>query len=241
MRTSSSDPMYLMLEDEKNALNERLAALEAKKDKLGIIDSPEEIEQLHDLLGNFEAVWPSFDLLQRQRAFSLLINRIEIEVVSPHWLRLSIDWLDAVCPRIDIAYIWKVTPGRSGKFSEEEKAIMKEYYPRTRYLDILKLLPNRTWQAIRGQMGLAGISREVIAEPGVCIGVCYRDLAPKLDDKYLFRDFETTMEYIRKASDNTSKSDAPLYAFWILPETVEELIGLVEGDFSRQACLSHAS
>ena len=90
MRTSSGDPMYLMLEDEKNDLNERLSALEAKKDKLGIIDSPEEIEQLHSLLGNFEAVWPSVTCYS-VTAFSLLINRVEIEVVSPHWLRLYLE------------------------------------------------------------------------------------------------------------------------------------------------------
>jgi hypothetical protein len=241
LRTSTDDTLYPMLEEEKLALTERQQALEAKKDKLNMVDSPEEIAQLHTLLGNFEAVWPSFDLFQRQRAFSLLINRIEVEVVSPHWLRLSIDWLDAVCPRIDIAYIWKATPGRSGKLSDDEKAIMREHYPRTHYLDILKMMPNRTWQTIRGQMNVAGIRREVIAEPGVCVSMCYRDLMPRLDGQYLFRDLETTMEYIRKASDNTAKSDAPLYAFWILPETVEDLIGLVEGDFSRQACLSHAS
>jgi len=228
MRTSVDDPMYAMLEEEKHDLMERQKALEAKKEKLGMVDSPEEIEQLHALLGNFEAVWPTFDLDQRQRAFSLLINRIEIEVVSPHWLRLSIDWLDAVCPRLDIAYIWKASPGRSGKFSDEEKEIIRQHYPRTPYMEILKLLPNRTWQSIQGQTALMGIKREIPADPGVCVGVCYRDLVPKLDGKYLFRDYETTLEYIKKASSNTTKSQAPLYALWILSETVESLTALVE-------------
>jgi hypothetical protein len=241
MKTSADDPMYSMLEEEKNDLLERQRSLEAKKDRLGMVDSPEEITQLHSLLGNFEAVWPTFDLTQRQRAFSLLINRIEVEVVSPHWLRLSIDWLDAVCPRLDVAYIWKASPGRQGKFSDEEKAIIREHYPRTPYMDILQMLPNRTWQSIQGQTAAMGLRRETPAEPGVYTGLCYRDMVPKLDGQYLFRDYETTLEYINIANSSTTKSEAPLYAIWILSETVESLTALVERYLEGDACLSQAS
>jgi hypothetical protein len=239
MRTSVDDPMYGMLEEEQRDLMERQKALEAKKEKLGMVDSPEEIEQLHSLLGNFEAVWPTFDLDQRQRAFSRLINRIEVEVISPHWIRLSIDWLDAVCPRLDVAYLWKASPGRSGGFSDEEKEIIRQHYPRTPYMDILQMLPNRTWQSIQHQNIAMGIKREVPADPGICTGVCYRDMVPKLDGQYLFRDYETTLAYIKEAIRNTTKSEAPLYAIWILSETVESLTALVEWHLGRD--LSQAS
>lgn len=241
MKTSVDDPMYDMLEEEKRDLMERQKSLEAKKEKLGMVDSPEEIEQLHSLLGNFEAVWPTFDLAQRQRSFSLLINRIEVEVVSPHWLRLAIDWLDAVCPRLDVAYIWKASPGRQGKFSDEEKAIIREHYPRTPYMDILQMLPNRTWQSIQHQNIAMGIKREVPADPGICTGVCYRDMVPKLDGKYLFRDYETTLAYIQEAIGNTTKSEAPLYALWIISEKVGSLTALVERYLGGEDCLSQAS
>jgi hypothetical protein len=55
-------------------------------------------------------------------AVSLLINRIEVEVISPHWIRLSIDWLDAISLRLDIACLWKAMPGRSGIFSMRRAA-----------------------------------------------------------------------------------------------------------------------
>jgi Resolvase, N terminal domain len=241
LRTSTDDPLYAMLEMEKIDLVQRQSELEAKKNKLGMVDSPEEIAQLHTLLGNFEAVWPSFDLFQRQRAFSLLINRIEVEVVSPHWLRLSIDWLDAVCPRIDIAYIWKASPGRSGKFSDEEKELIRQHYPRMPYMELLQLLPSRTWHAIQGQTARLGLKREIPADPGICTGVCYKDMVPKLDGQFLFGDYDTTLGYITKAISSTAKSTAPLHAIWILSESVEGLIALVERDLHRQACLSHAS
>ena len=230
MRTSADDPMYAMLEEEAKDLLERQRELEAKKEKLGLVDSPEEIETLHRLLGNFEAVWPTFDLVQRQRAFTLLINRIAVEVVSPHWLRLSVDWLDAISPRVDVAYIWKAMPTRHGayKLSEEEKQIVRTHYPRTPRLEILKLLPDRTWNSIRDQAQAMQAWREVPTRDDLFQAICYRDLVPNLDGQYLFRDYETTLAYIREADRNTSRFGAPLYALWILSENVEDLLGLVE-------------
>ena len=230
MRTSEADPLYGMLEVEAEDLLERQRELEAKKDKLGLVDSPEEIEKLHRLLGNFEAVWPTFDLDQRQRAFRLLINRIAVEVVSPHWIRLSIDWLDAISPRLDIAYLWKAMPSRSGiyLFSDEEKEILRQHYPCAPRLEILKRLPNRTWHSIQRQAELMHIRREIPSNDNLIPRVCYSDLAPKLDGQYLFRDYETTLAYIKEVDGNTSRKEAPLYALWLLSENVEDLLGLIE-------------
>src|SRR5260370_8670730 len=151
-----------MLEVEAQDLLERQMELEAKKNEVGVVDGAEEMEKLHRLLGNFEAVWHTFDLDQRQRAFRLLINRIAVEAVSPHWIRLSIDWLDAISPRLDIAYLWKAMPSRSGiyLFSDEEKEILKEYYPCAPRIEILKRLPNRTWHSIHLQTQVSDLRRE---------------------------------------------------------------------------------
>ena len=43
MKTGADDPMYDMLEEEARDLMERQRSLEAKKEKLGMVDSPEEI------------------------------------------------------------------------------------------------------------------------------------------------------------------------------------------------------
>lgn len=230
--TSKKDPLYARLQKQADDLLHTKEQLEAKKEKLGIIDSPEEIEQLHSLLGNFESVWPTFDLAQRQRAFSLLINRIEVEVVSPHWIRLSIDWLDAVCPRIDVAYVWKVTPARGDILSDEEAAIISQYYPHVSRLEMLKLLPERTWLSISRHANLNKIWRENPTKEEIPYQVCYRDFTPNMDGKYLFRDYETTLHYIKTACANTARKKAPLYALWILSEKLGDLAGFVKGDLS---------
>ncbi len=190
---------------------------------------------MHRLLGNFDAVWPTFNLEKRQRAVSLLVNRIEVEVVSPHWIRLAIDWLDAVCPRIDIAYVWKVTPSRGDTLSGEEEAILRQYYPHATRWDMLKLLPDRTWRALQRHASYKHIERAYPAREDIPLFACYQDFVPKLDGKYLFRDYETTLHYVKIACDNTAREKAPLYALWILSEKVEDLASLLDGDLGTGA------
>ncbi|MGI9057513.1 MAG: hypothetical protein ACR2H5_02960 [Ktedonobacteraceae bacterium] len=235
LTTSSKDPLYAKLQVQADELLQTKEQLEAKKEKLGIIDSPEEIAKLHSLLGNFEAVWPTFDLEQRQRAFSLLINRIEVEVVSPHWICLSIDWLDAVCPRIDIAYLWKVTPSRGDTLSDEETAILREYWPTATRLEVLQKLPTRTWRALQRHASVNHLYREHSIKDEVPLFACFLDFMPKLDGKYLFRGYETTLQYVKIACDSTAREEAPLYAFWLLSEKVEDLVSLFEGDLNMGA------
>jgi hypothetical protein len=186
-------------------------------------------------LNNFEAVWPTFDLEQRQRAFSLLINRIGVEVVSPHWIRLSIDWLDAVCPRIDIAYLWKVRPSRGDTLSDEETAILREYWPTATRLEVLQKLPTRTWRALQRHASVNHLYREHSIKDEVSLFACFLDFMPKLDGKYLFRDYETTLQYVKIACDSTAREEAPLYALWLLSEKVEDLASLFDGDLNMGA------
>ncbi len=58
---------------------------------------------------------------------------------------------------------------------------------------------------------------------------------PKLDGQYLFRDYETTLQYVKIACDNTARVEAPLYALWLLSEKVEDLASLFEGDLNTGA------
>ena len=121
-------------------------------------------------------------------------------------------------------------PSRSGiyLFSDGEKEILKEYYPCAPRIEILKRLPNRTWHSVQRQAELMHIRREIPSNDNLIARVCYSDLAPKLDGQYLFRDYETTLAYIKEADGNTSRKEAPLYALWLLSESVEDLLGLIE-------------
>ena len=60
---------------------------------------------------------------------------------------------------------------------------------------------------------------------------------PKLDGQYLFRDYETTLQYVKIACDNTARVEAPLYAPWLLSEKVEDVVNLFDGDLNMGAAL----
>jgi hypothetical protein len=49
------------------------------------------------------------------------------------------------------------------------------------------------------------------------------------------QDYETTLQYVKIACDNTAREKAPLYALWLLSEEVEDLASLLNGDLSMVA------
>jgi hypothetical protein len=143
--------------------------------------------------------------------------------------------LDAVCPRIDVAYLWKVTPTRGDVLSEEETAILREYWPTATRLEVLQRLPTRTWRALQRHASVNHLYREHSIKDEVPLFACFLDFMPKLDGQYLFRDYETTLQYVKIACDNTAREEAPLYALWLLSEKVEDLANLFDGDLNLGA------
>ncbi|GHO95841.1 hypothetical protein KSF_058890 [Reticulibacter mediterranei] len=79
-----------------------------------------------------------------------------------------------------------------------------------------------------------GIKRKLYLNEDLHPSACYRDLFPKLDGHYLLRDYETTLAYINAASRNTAKGKAPLYALWLLSETVEDMAALIQWDLEEE-------
>jgi hypothetical protein len=230
--TSKKDPLYAKLQEQADDLLRIKEELEAKKGKLGIVDSQEEIELLHSLLGNFDDVWPKFSFEKKQRAFNILINRIEVEVVSTHWIRLTIDWLDAICPRLDVAYVWKAGATHAGAFSEEEDNIIRKYYYDAPKLEIMRFMPKRSWSTIQGEAEKLEARRKPFRWPReyICQAASYCDFMPNLDGNYLFGNYETTLRYINTADKNTSRSKDPLYPIWLLPTEVEALANFLQRD-----------
>jgi hypothetical protein len=122
----------------------------------------------------------------------------------------------------------KASPSGHRKFSDEAKAMIGRYYATLPRIELLKLLPDRTWYSIQKQGLDMGLKREVPANDDLLPAICYSDLAPRQDGQYLFRDYETTVAYVKEAIRNTSRLASPLYAVWILPEKVEDMLDLVE-------------
>src|SRR5205085_9461818 len=101
-----------------------------------------------------------------------------------------------VCPRLDVAYIWKAHSSRMGAFTEEEGTIIRQYYSDAPKFELLKLLPQRSWGSIRQE----GARLEVKRKRGLLVSsditsqrACYRDFCPQSDDTYVVGDYTTTL------------------------------------------------
>jgi hypothetical protein len=69
-----------------------------------------------------------------------------------------------------------------------------------------------------------------ISREDIPLFASYKDFVPRLDGRYPFRDYETTLRYVTIACENTVKEKAPLFPFWLLSKNVEDLAYLLDGD-----------
>jgi len=94
---------------------------------------------------------------KKQEFVRLTTTHIELSEIVPRWLQLSITWSPflGTTPR-DFAYVWRNSAGED--WSEEEIDLLCQIYDEDRD-DILRLLPKRTWRAIRRMAVRKGLSR----------------------------------------------------------------------------------
>ncbi len=204
-------------EDEKT-----LRDLENEKKKRSTIDGEEEIKEFYDVLIHFQEAYPKLPLHKKHRLFSILVSRIELSYVSPRWLLLKIEWLTALKGRPDVALVWRNNPKSGEDFSCQEETILREHYTYTPILDLLQLLPSRSWRTIQRQAVELGIRRKKNFQPSIPRYCCFQDLAPY--GQFLFGSLEETTDAIQESIANTHKSSDTLYAHWLLPEDVREMI-----------------
>jgi len=94
------------------------------------------------------------------------------------------------------------------------------------------LKTKRRWKAVFSRTYWRGLQRHASVnhlyrlhsiKEDIPLFACFLDFMPKLDGKYLFRDYETTLQYVKIACDNTARVEAPLYALWLLSEKADTL------------------
>lgn len=120
-----------------------------------------EIERLPYL---FPVQWPKLSLEQQQKLIGLLVRKIEVTSLSPHWIQLTVHWIGAVSPhasmRPDPALIWRFIPAHLPPIEDWELALLKQRYSLTqRREDLLSQLPLRTWQALSKQAHLLHLKK----------------------------------------------------------------------------------
>jgi len=204
--------LYAAIKKVSELAQEKQKLIASQKKKQTFKDK-KEIQEFYITLANFTEEWPQLPLRKQKKFFRLMAPCIEIELLSPHWIKLTIYWRSSILPRPDVALMWRATKTRTEDFTEEEKKIIAELYPTCEQIDLLTRLPYHTWHTI------CRIAREDLKIFWQVRGRYRRQNIPKhvcLADITCFpsQTHQEVLKMIDWGRTYSNKKDAPLYAFW---------------------------
>lgn len=127
------------LANEKARLESVLPILQKEHDEI--------LQSLDIELLLLEQNWQDYPIGKRIALLNFLLDAVEVDLVSPRWLRIRVTWLreEWGCEQM---YLRR--PYIGGRhWTEEEIAFMKEHFEYSPREVLVTNLPNRTWQTIR--------------------------------------------------------------------------------------------
>jgi hypothetical protein len=128
-----------VLEDERQTLLQTIQELEEESTKdFGSLD--EELEEL-------EALWPWYEFEKRRTLINFVIKEVVIDSMSTHWLRIQVLWLHEEWGREEIFYFRR--NGKRREWTDEEIELVRANYASMSGLQLMALLPDKSWKSIR--------------------------------------------------------------------------------------------
>jgi hypothetical protein len=192
--------------------------LQQKQRDLQLIGE-EDIEEFYNLLGNIVQKWPKLSTIKRKLFLGFMVKEIEIEFISPHWVRLTTEWLPSLLPRPDVCFIWRQYPQRAA-FESWEKEIIRTFYASCMSKkELLQRLPTKTWGAIRNAAKKLDISKKIDAVGDFPENACWSDAE-------VLGAGEGAIDIVREACEASAqcgKKRVPLQGFWLGSADLGEL------------------
>ncbi len=150
-----------------------LASMKQRKARLETVIEQEdriraEMEQAKRDIPIAAKKWEKWSLERRRRFVHLATESITLEEVADGWLRFAVVWYPLIGYDVDVAYIWRSHSG--SHWTEEDKQTIRQHYPTTPRMSILRLFPSRSWGSIRQAAQRMGVPRP-IREPGSALPV----------------------------------------------------------------------
>jgi hypothetical protein len=144
-------------------LEGKIAEWENELDASGDEDEGEDEEitlyQIHSLLPDIASKWDKLSFAVRLRFVGALVRKVVLSHVAPVWLKVEIHWKSAIGDFIDTGH-FKRTAANKTRWSQEEETILREIYPHADAAEILKALPDRSWDGIQHRANRLNIERE---------------------------------------------------------------------------------
>jgi hypothetical protein len=148
-------------------LREKYKGLETPKKELSNKLANAQVSEHHKALGQYAdfqaelkrliSVWEKKPFSIRKEFVNLFVDKAVLRMAAPHWLQLDITWTH---PQWDAQRLYILRPyGPRPTWTEEEDRIVIENYPRMDRIELLQLLPYKTWGAILQHSKNIGLQR----------------------------------------------------------------------------------
>jgi hypothetical protein len=135
----------------RTELYEKLARLSQRRDKLQQDEQNKARQQRQlqqaqtDVIHAYDR-WQGWDLERRRSFIRLVTESITMEEIASGWLRIDVQWSAVLGGLLDHLYLWR----ESGTlWTAQELETLQQHYPSAMRADLLRLLPTRSWDAIR--------------------------------------------------------------------------------------------
>jgi DNA invertase Pin-like site-specific DNA recombinase len=101
-----------------------------------------EVEKLRE-------AWPEKPIEARAEFVNLFIERVVLTLMAPHWVKVDIYWRHPAWEQ-DTLIVYR-NRGNAPRWTDEERDIVRAYYPSAPREEILQRLPTKTWRSIRSE------------------------------------------------------------------------------------------
>jgi hypothetical protein len=151
----------------RTELYAKKARLIQRRDKLtqAEADKARTQERLEKARGRVKTAkdrWHSWSLEEKRSFIHVATDYITLEEIASGWLKISVQWSDVLGGLLYTFYLWR----ESGTlWTDEEKKILRKYYAKSKRVDLLKMLPTRSWRAISGVAWRLGLKRLAKSDP----------------------------------------------------------------------------
>ena len=177
--------------------------LEAQEQALQT-DLKKDFQELEDLLADIPGRLDGSTMARKQKLAKLITERVTIEEVSVHWLRLTVLWRGPLANRPDVCLIWRQRGKRSEDWTTEEDEYIRANYAEGDKWTMLEALPSRTWNMIFQRALALGVNRLVNTLNPIPQNVTIEDLN-------VIPDREMAMKLVSEAAKRGNRS----YGVWL--------------------------
>lgn len=139
-------------------LNRRSAKLDERKKeyeaKLSLISEEDQQFRTARTLSDFQTeveklaeVWHKKRMKEKRDFVNLLVDKVFISIPATHWIQMDIYWSNPTWAD-ETLYLYR-EHGFAATWTDEEREIIREYYPTGQRAMLQSLLPDRSWNSIK--------------------------------------------------------------------------------------------